>query len=160
VTVSLSCGLTDKVIKDFARCLRALPNLHTLEITSIELLCTRSHLRAGFKSITLPQIRTAILPASAHHILRHCPNIEDLTCSPGGPHKEFIDSLAVGKLSLRRFATLRLGETDSWASKHSVSTAILFVEVLSTRTGTNLPSNQGIVLHACKLSLYNLTLYR
>jgi len=158
MTVSLSCSMTDKVIKDFTRCLRALPNLHTLEITSIESLSVPSQLRAGLKSTTLPQIRTAILPSTAHHILRHCPNIEDLTCSPGGPDKEFIESLAVGKLNLRRFATLRNGEVGSWTSKCPVYMATSLVEVLSARTGTDLPSNQGIILHACKLSPYNLAL--
>ena len=155
MTVSLSCGGTDKAIKDFARCLPALPNLRTLEISSIEhpqLLC------AGLKSTTLPQIRTVILPSAAHHILRHCPNIEDLTCSPDGPGKEFFGSLAAGKLNLRRFATLRPGEVDSWTGRYPVHMTVSFVEALSTRTGKDLPSDQGIVLHACKLSAHKLML--
>jgi len=157
MTVSLSCDRTDNAIKDFARCLLALPNLHTLEITSIEGAHSRL-LRAGLRSTSLPQIRTVVLPSAGHRILRHCPNIEDLTCSPDGPGKQFFGSLAAGKLNLRRFATLRPGEVDSWNGKYPVNMMVSFVKALSTSTGKGLSSNQGIVLHACKLSPYDLML--
>jgi len=127
-------------VKDFARCLPALPNLHTIEITSMDSAYSR-FLRAGLKSTTLPQIRTIILPSTAHYILRYCPNIEDLTCSPDGPGREFFESLAMGKSKLRRFAALRPGEVDSWTSKSVLNTATLFAQALSTRIGGDLPSN-------------------
>ena len=38
-------------------------------------------LRDAFENVTLPQIRTIILPACAHNVLRSCPNIQDLTCN-------------------------------------------------------------------------------
>ena len=141
---------TEKSIKDFARCLSGLPNLHTLEITYMGSSHSR-FLRAGLKS-TLPQIRTASLPSAAHHILRHCPNIEDLTCSPGGPNEDFFESLAVGKLNLRRFGTLFPGEADGWTSKSPAHMATLLSEVSSARTSKDLPPNQGIILHPCKVS--------
>lgn len=157
-------------MKDFAQCLPALPNLHTLEITSMEnthsqLLCV------GLMTAVLPQIRTAILPPAAHHILRHCPNIEDLTCSWEGPNRQFFESLAVGKMklkrfatlfpgaavSLRRFAALLPGEADSWASEYHVHTVTSFAQALCTRIGRDLPSNRGIVPDACETSLHHPT---
>lgn len=114
-------------------------NLNTLAITSIE--GTDSRFRVGLKYTTLPQIRTTILPSAAHHILRHCPNIEDLTCSPDGPNKEFFQSIAVGKLNLRRFATLRPGQVYAWTSKHPAHAVVSFAQPLSTRIGKDLPSN-------------------
>ena len=139
MTVSLSYGEAGKTTKDFVRCLSALPNLHTLAITSIG--GANSRFRVGLKYATLPQIRTAILPPAAHHILRHCPNIEDLTCSPDGPNKEFFQSIAVGKLNLRRFATLRPGQVFAWTSKHPPHTVVFFAQALSTRIGKDLPSD-------------------
>jgi len=149
MTVSLTSSRKEKTLKDFVRCLPVLQNLHTLEIT-----CMRADSRllgAGLKS-TLPQIRTVILPSTAHYILRHCPNIEDLTCSPGGPNREFFESLAIGKPKLRRFATLFPGDIDGWTSKCSAHMVTLFFEAPSTRTGEDLPPNQGNILHACKVS--------
>lgn len=80
VTVSLTRCSTATVLPAFAACLTALPNLHTLRIMHAHSQMTTA-LKNAFENITLPQIRTIILPSCAHNILRSCPNIQDLTCN-------------------------------------------------------------------------------
>ncbi|EKM50287.1 uncharacterized protein PHACADRAFT_178866 [Phanerochaete carnosa HHB-10118-sp] len=82
VTVSLTRCSTGTVLPAFAACLKALPNLHTLQIMHAHSQMTTA-LKDAFEYVSLPQIRTLILPTCAHNILRACPNIVDLTCNEG-----------------------------------------------------------------------------
>jgi len=88
---------SDRVRILFVECLTALPNLHTLEITSmwgrnVHVFTTALESR----KLRLQQVRTLILPVEAHQLLRYCPNIEDLTCCASVPDEAFVESLSVG----------------------------------------------------------------
>jgi hypothetical protein len=116
MTVDLACDGTDAIFEIFVRCLTVLPNLHTLEVIS-----TGTHysepLRNALDGVQLPQIKTLILPSMVHCLLRHCPNVDDLTCTPFRPNEDFIQSLIVGQQKLRRFAVLFPGNAIAWAGK-------------------------------------------
>ena len=62
----------------FVKCLESLPNLHTLEIGSACYFPYPPLLKHELKRVKLPQIKTLILPPAAHHLFRHCPNVEDV----------------------------------------------------------------------------------
>lgn len=68
------------VLPAFATCLKALPNLHTLQVIHAHSQMT-TPLKKAFEKVSLPQIKTLILPSCAHNILRSCPNVTDLTCN-------------------------------------------------------------------------------
>lgn len=38
-------------------------------------------LKEGFEGITLPQIRTVIIPGYCHEILKFCPNVKTVWCT-------------------------------------------------------------------------------
>ena len=61
----------------FVKCLESLPNLHTLEIGWVGCPVTIL-LKTAFKGVKLPQIRTLILSSSAHPLLQHCHDVEDV----------------------------------------------------------------------------------
>jgi len=75
----------DDTSSPFVECLKSLPNLHTLEIGLIfdrmgmvlKRSCT-TLLKEALEGVTLPQIKSLILPAAVHPLLKHCPNVEDL----------------------------------------------------------------------------------
>lgn len=80
---------------DFVKCLEFLPNLHTLEIAWAGGHITIP-LEDALKSVKLPQIRTLILPPTAHPLLRNCHNVEDVVCVVGDEvisSDEFLASL-------------------------------------------------------------------
>jgi len=114
MTVDLACDGTDAIFKIFVRCLAVLPNLHTLEVISMGTYYSES-LRNSLEGISLPQIKTLILPSMAHCLLHHCPNVDDLTCTPFRPNEPFIQSLVIGRQKLRRFAVLFPGNAIAWA---------------------------------------------
>ena len=64
----------------FVRCLQSLPNLHTLEIGRVDYFDTIA-LGNALKDVKLPQIKTLILPPTAHPLLQHCRNVEDVVCA-------------------------------------------------------------------------------
>jgi len=112
----------------FVECLAALPNLHTLEIGTMLTSLNLRYFTATLGENKLP-IRTIALPPWAHFILRYCPNVEDLTCSPATPDEVFVDSLVLGgsnhvtKLSVACPA----GENDHWLSKDICSSRPYFI---------------------------------
>ena len=116
MTVDLACDGTDAIFDVFIRCLAVLPNLRTLEVISMGAHYSEP-LRNALKGIKLPQIKTLILPCMAHCLLRHCPNVDDLTCTPFRPNEDFIQSLIVGQQKLRRFAVLFPGNAIAWTRK-------------------------------------------
>ena len=87
-------------LSKFVKCLRSLPNLHTLEIVQEDGYITpslKNPLRLKFKGVKLPQIKTLILPPVAHPLLKHCPNVEDVNWVVGDrtiSSDQFLRSLA------------------------------------------------------------------
>ena len=69
----------DSAIPLFVKCLKSLPNLHTLEVVWAGDPAT-SPLKDALKRVELPQIKTLILPHSAHPLLRSCCDVEDVVC--------------------------------------------------------------------------------
>ena len=116
MTVDLACDGTDTIFEIFVRCLVVLPNLHTLEVISMGTHYSEP-LRNALGCTKLPQIKTLILPSMAHCLLRHCPNIDDLTCTPFRPNGDFIQSLIAGRQKLRRFAVLFPGNAVTWTGE-------------------------------------------
>ncbi|CAE6381150.1 unnamed protein product, partial [Rhizoctonia solani] len=80
VTVTLTRFQTSKVLPPFVKLLRALPNVHTLEIPHAHSAMTGA-LKQAFEGKTFPTIQRIILPTCAHEILRCCPEIREVTCN-------------------------------------------------------------------------------
>jgi len=86
----------DTTFPEFVKCLESLPNLHTLEIARADADVT-TPLENALQRVQLPQIQTLILPSTAHPLLRHCPNVEDVVYVVGEEvisSDEFLVSLA------------------------------------------------------------------
>ena len=83
MSVTVSRYQMDTILPTFVNCLQSLPNLHTLELCHVHQEMT-TKLKQVFEGTNIPSIRTIVLPTSAHHILRSCPNVEDVTCNAGG----------------------------------------------------------------------------
>ena len=80
-----------------SKCLQTLPNLHTLEIASPNYYPCTSQLKKALKGVRLPQIKTLIIPPSAHTLLKRCPNVENVDWVIGDQavtSSEFLRSLA------------------------------------------------------------------
>ena len=77
----------------FVKCLKSLPNLHTLEVWGV----VATALEKALEGVNLPQIKTLILSTDYHPILRHCHNVEDVVYVAGHGawcSDEFLESLA------------------------------------------------------------------
>ena len=99
----------------FVKCLGFLPNLHTLEITwSASPLSGK--LRKALRRIELPQIKTLILPVTAHPLLERCHEVEDVVCVVAYDwnvsSEEFLRSLALNRDSKVRRLVIPL--TPEW----------------------------------------------
>jgi len=70
--------LGNQVLRPFVECLELLPNLHTLEIGSSSNGPDTILLNDALGRVRLPQIQTLIIPESAHPLLKHCRNVEDV----------------------------------------------------------------------------------
>jgi len=77
--MTLDLSRKDSAIPLFVKCLQSLPNLHTLEIVRAGASAT-SPLKDALKRVKLPQIKTLILPSTAHPLLRPCRDVEDVVC--------------------------------------------------------------------------------
>ena len=109
----------DGVMRLFVECLAVLPNLHTLEIVSMRKDESVQSFAIALERAKLQlQVRTLVLPPSAHWLLRYCPNVEDLRCCATKPDEAFVGSLVAGRLDrLTKFAVLCPGDTDIWPSR-------------------------------------------
>ena len=80
----------------FVKCLKSLPNLHTLSIGSIHAFHT-TPLEEALKGVKLPQIKTLVLPSAAYPLLQRCHDVEDVVCTitdiTRPPGDEFLRSL-------------------------------------------------------------------
>ena len=63
----------------FVKCLKSLPNLHTLEIGWVDDSDTAA-LKRALWGVKLPHIKTLTLAPTAHPVLEHCPDVEDIVC--------------------------------------------------------------------------------
>ena len=86
VNVILTRCSTDTVLPEFAQCLSQLPNLETLQVVHAHSQMT-TVLGQYFKDIKLPSVRTAVLPAHAHNLLRCCPGVRTVVCTEGESSK-------------------------------------------------------------------------
>jgi len=137
MTVDLACDGTEGILETFAQCLAVLPNLHTLEVISMGTHYSQPLCKA-LDGVKLPQIRTLILPSTSHGLLRHCPNVDDLTCTPFRPDEDFVESLSIGKQKLRRFAVLFPGDMIAW---NKLAQACPDISELSVTFWDNIPAD-------------------
>ena len=103
----------------FVRCLESLPNLHTLEIGRANDTIT-TPLKNALRRVKLPQIKTLILPPTAHPLLQHCCNVEDAVCVAGRSpvsSDEFLRSLASNRDSEVKRLAIPLVSSDSTSSE-------------------------------------------
>ena len=110
VTVSLTDCSASTVLPAFAVCLTVLPNLRTLRIMHTGLIATA--LRNAFRSVSIPQIRTIILPSGAHPILRSCPNVQDVTCNEGNGLK-LISAMAKSSRNVEAIDGIYINEVSA-----------------------------------------------
>ena len=64
----------------FVKCLKSLPNLHTLEVGPWGGDTTTIPLKKALMGVKLPQIKTLIIPPAAHPLLQHCQDVEEVIC--------------------------------------------------------------------------------
>ena len=137
--------MRDAHVPLFVKCLVALPNLHTLEIAEFDGSVT-DKLRTALSGIKLPQVKTLILPAAAHPLLKHCREVEDIVVvvAPSTePSDAFLMSLAFNWDSKVRRLAIPLTEWDkpSRESSWSLDVIIEFIHIC----------NQGLLLHVQSL---------
>ncbi|KAK1229626.1 hypothetical protein PQX77_007294 [Marasmius sp. AFHP31] len=79
INVALTRCSPKTVLPAFARCIQALPNLHTLQVVHAHTQIT-SFIKNGFEGFSFPQIRTVIIPPQAHNLLLSCPEVRRVVC--------------------------------------------------------------------------------
>jgi hypothetical protein len=77
--VSFTKQNADKVLPVFLKCLENLPNLHTIKVVFAPLSMTTT-IKSTFEKASLPTIRTVVVPAYCHEILRACPEVRSVWC--------------------------------------------------------------------------------
>jgi len=104
----------------FVSCLASLPNLHTLEIGFGKDNPYASILERALGWLRLPQIKTLIIPESAHPLLKRCRNVEDVVWVIGDTpvtSSAFLRSLASNRDSKVRRLTIPLVMRDKLSRK-------------------------------------------
>jgi hypothetical protein len=76
---------------EIAKLLPLLPNLTTLEVLTEDY--EESSIKRPFKSIRLPQIRTLVIDAYAHYLMRSCTNVERLIIHQRGFDTTYLRSI-------------------------------------------------------------------
>jgi hypothetical protein len=113
VTVSLTRYDKENVLPALASCLGALPNLHTLQIPLIKDPLITHDIARAFADKSFPQIRRVLTPCRGRHILRACPNVEEVICTGGNLAKtSFLDAIAGAGAHLRVFDGLLAEEAQ------------------------------------------------
>jgi hypothetical protein len=88
-TVAKTKELT-AALSAFATVLPLFTHLHTFHIVAVG---KASALRNALpKSLSLPKVRTAVVPSNAHWLVRACPNVQHVRCV-GGSGKELVSAL-------------------------------------------------------------------
>ncbi|KIM47668.1 hypothetical protein M413DRAFT_62699 [Hebeloma cylindrosporum] len=67
------------LIPTFSAFLQSLPHLHTLHVLHAHTQMTTA-LKNGFENVTLPNIKTLIIPGYCHEILKRCPRATTVWC--------------------------------------------------------------------------------
>ena len=104
----------------FVSCLASLPNLHTIEIGFGQGNPHTQTLKEALGWIRLPQIKTLIIPESAHPLLKHCRNVEDVVWVIGDApitSSAFLQSLASNWDSKVKRLTIPLVMRDKLSRK-------------------------------------------
>ena len=105
---------------EFVKCLKSLPNLHTLEIGQMDYY-PKGSLENELGRVKLPQIKTLILPPHAFPLLRSCRNVEDVVYVLVGSGiefvKEFWESLASIQDSKVKRLTIPMISRENISSK-------------------------------------------
>ncbi|CCO34711.1 hypothetical protein BN14_08818 [Rhizoctonia solani AG-1 IB] len=114
LTVCLTRFEPENVIPPFIRLLKALPNVHTLEVLHAHGSMT-SILKTHFEGCTFPTIQKVVMPTCGHEILRCCPSIQEVTCNEGDggtlvsalvsvgcSNLEVMEGIAAGPVQMKR----------------------------------------------------------
>jgi len=112
--------LDNDAIRPFVRCISFLPNLHTLQIGSVEYGPSPSLLKKALGWTSLPQIKTLIIPEAAHPLIEHCRNVEDLVWvieDVWSRPNRFLQSLVSNLGSKLKRLTIPLVSTDNPSRK-------------------------------------------
>ena len=80
MTVHLPVSRVESISHSFVKCLKSLPNLHTLEIGMFCGDTVTTKLKKALGRVKLRQIKTLIIPPAAHPLLQHCRDVEDVIC--------------------------------------------------------------------------------
>lgn len=114
----------------FVGCLKALPNLYALEIAKFNSSATEKF-RTALWGVDLPQIKILILPATAHPLLEHCQEVEDVcvVASWNVPPDVFLGSLPFNWNSKVRRLAIPLTKCDNPSRKSLRSLCKNFVQV-------------------------------
>lgn len=160
MTVSLTRFRTDDVLPAFAKCLAKLPNLHTIQIVHAHSQMTTA-LKNAFEGRSFPGVRTMILPACAHEILRCCPLVEDVTCNESDGSK-IVTALCAAKAS--KLTSLRgVSLTDNSVKRERLpNDDLVFLIILPlpyaglAKTAINLRSIHFVNNGVSKLRYHNL----
>ncbi|KAK1224762.1 hypothetical protein PQX77_012309 [Marasmius sp. AFHP31] len=80
ITFTLTQCSPQTVLPALARCIQALPNLHTLQILN-STTGMAGLIKNSFGGLSFPQIRTVILPSDAYSLLLHCPEVRHVVCN-------------------------------------------------------------------------------
>ena len=94
----------ESAFPSFIKCLKSLPNLHTLEIGRIAGFSSTS-LQRTLQGIKLPQIKTLILPPAAYPLLQPCWNVEDVACVVG--YHEILFDMFFRSLASNRYLRVK-----------------------------------------------------
>ncbi|KAF9650409.1 hypothetical protein BDM02DRAFT_1432761 [Thelephora ganbajun] len=95
-------------LSSFVRCLRALPNLHTLEIVYYLGGKNSTAIKRAFLSVRLPNVLTLTVYSGAESVIKACPNVRAVTLICGGfviPDSA-VDLLADMRHTIRRVAII------------------------------------------------------
>ncbi|KAF8129168.1 hypothetical protein EV363DRAFT_1337933 [Boletus edulis] len=80
VSVGFTRYRSAEIIPMFAACLATLPNLSTIQIIFAHFQMATA-IKNGFEGKRFPSVRKIFLPSSAHHIIKSCPDLEEVTCT-------------------------------------------------------------------------------
>lgn len=111
VTVSLLHSPAHYTLKQFARCLESLPNLHTLQILS----CSYSDkpLETEFKNKTYPTVKTVVLPPIAHPIVSSCFAVDKVyVCRGPGSYSKLALAVAANCPYVEVFHCVNISQHD------------------------------------------------
>ncbi|KAJ3538052.1 hypothetical protein NMY22_g5327 [Coprinellus aureogranulatus] len=95
VHVSLTRYQTETVLPAFLKCMKNLPNLHTIKVLHAHTQMTTA-IKNTFERASLPTIRTVVVPAFCHEILRACPEVRSVWCTEQDGSK-LVGALGKGK---------------------------------------------------------------